>query len=305
MANSITGINDDIILDSMLNAFHSHVLPFEAFSTSFNADVVSRRGATVSVMRATAADAALTKSTHTAYTVQDADSDAVEITLGQPDYVSWGLDDVEVASSSILELERYGRQKGFQLAKKVLQDNLALVTNGNYGAAGFTGAATTFDEDDVVDLKDLLDDADVPEEPRSLILSNAYYNQLLKDASIKDASAFGGSEGIRQGRVAQLMGMNVYRSNLIPANAENLVGFVVHPDAMAVASRYLEPQEGHNYTRAEPLSYTDPITGEAFGMVLGLRDWYDEDTGIRKRVIECVNGSVVGISAGLQRIVSA
>jgi hypothetical protein len=298
MANSITGINDDIILDAALEAFCAGITPLRAFSADFS-PAAGRRGEKVSVLRTSAADAATTKSTATAYTIQDADSDAIEITLGQPVYVSWGLDDTEMAQSSVLSLERYGKQKGFQLAKKVLQDIWALVTNANFGAAAFTGAATTFDEDDAIDIKDAMDDNDCPDGQRSLILSNAYYNQLLKDGSLKDASAYGGAEAIRQGMVPNLVGFDVYRSNLIPANGENLVGMAVFPDAIGVAMRYLQPQEGHKYHRAEPL--TDPETG----ITIGVRDWYDEDSGMRKRVLECVSGSAVGIANGLERMVSA
>jgi hypothetical protein len=298
MANSITGVNDDIIAMSALEAFCATLTPLNAFSTNFSADA-AKKGDKVSILRTIAADAATNKTTHTAYTIQDADSDAVEIPLGQPKYVSWGLDDVEIASSSVLGMETYGKQKGFQLAKAVLQDIWSEITNANFGAAAFTGAATTFDVDDVADIKDACDDADMPEEGRSLILSNAYYTALLKDAGIQASDAFGGSEGIRQGMIPNLMGFNLFRSNLVPANAENLVGFAAHPGGLGVGMRYLQPQEGNTYNRAEAL--VDPESG----LTIGLRDWYSNDTGVRNRVLECVYGFETGVAAGLKRMVSA
>ena len=63
--------------------------------------------------------------------------------------------------------------------------------------------------------------------------------------------------------------------------------------------RYLAPQDGHKYNRAEPLSDSES------GITIGLRDWYDENTGQRKRVWECVYGYEVGIAAGIKRLVSA
>lgn len=298
MANSITGINDDIIAQSALEAFTAWLSPLRAFTLDFNDDAV-KRGDKVSIPRTIAADAATTKTTQADYTIQDADSDAVEVSLGEPVYVSWALDDTEIASSSVLSLELYGQQKAFQLCKKIFQDVLSVVTNANYGAAAYADAAGTFDSDDVVDIKDACDDADMPMAPRSLLLSNAYYNALLKDTGIKGSDAYGGAEAIREGRIPNLAGFNLYQSNLIPGNSENLVGLAAHPSAIAIAMRYLMPQEGHKYNRAE--RFTDP----ELGAVLGLRDWYDEDSGTRKRVLESVYGYVAGITSGIKRITSA
>lgn len=297
MANSITGVNDDIIAQAALEAFTASILPLTAFSTSFSADA-AKKGEKVSVLRTIAADAATDKTTHAAYTIQDADSDSIEVTLAQPKYVSWGLDDTEIANSSVVNMEVYGRQKGYALAKAVLQDILSAVTNANYSTAVFTGAASTFDSDDVVDISVACDTALMPPVMRALILSETYIGALLKDNSIKSAANLGSNEVIREGSIGRLSGFDVFKSVLIPSNSENLVGFVAHPAGMAVAMRYLQPQEGHTYNRAEPL--TDPS-----GITLGLRDWYDNSTGVRCRVLECVYGYKTGIAAGIKRIVSA
>ena len=119
MANSITGINDDIIASAVLRGFSKKIAPMGAFMTDFSSDA-AKKGDKVSVFRDnTAIDTPVIKVTHTDYTIQDADSDAVEISLGQPYYVSWGLDDVEIASSSVLNMENYGERKGNRLAEYV------------------------------------------------------------------------------------------------------------------------------------------------------------------------------------------
>jgi len=86
---------------------------------------------------------------------------------------------------------------------------------------------------------------------------------------------------------------------LIPGNSENLVGFAAHPSAFAIAMRYLKPTDGHKYSKAEPL--TDPATG----ITIGVREWYDENSGSIRKVWECQFGHVLGIAAGLKRITSA
>ena len=152
MANSIAGINDDIISQAVLEGYTTAIAPLVSFATDFSSEA-ARRGEKVSIMRDnTAIDTPLEKTTHADYTIQDADSDAVELTLGQPKYVSWGLDDVEIASSSILTMEKFGRRKGNKLALTILQDIWSEITNANFGAASFTGLASTFDEDDVADV---------------------------------------------------------------------------------------------------------------------------------------------------------
>ena len=297
MANSITGINDDIISQAVLEGYTTAIAPLAAFATDFSSDA-ARRGEKISIMRDnTAIDAAVDKTTHADYTIQDADSDAVEVTLGQPKYVSWGLDDVEIASSSILTMERFGRRKGNLLAKTILQDILSEVTLANFGAAASTGLAANFDEDDVADIAEACDTADWGQDDRYLVLSPAYIAALRKVGAIKDTSGYG-YNAIQSGDIPMLHGFKVIMSNSIPANAENLVGFASDGNGIASAFRYLAPQQGHKYDRAEAL------VGEG-GMTLGLRDWYSEDSGVRKTVIEAVYGYETGISTGIKRIVSA
>jgi len=297
MANSITGINDDVISRAVLEGYTTAIAPLSAFATDFSSEA-ARRGEKVSVMRDnTAIDAALDKTTHTAYTIQDADSDAVELTLGQPKYVSWGLDDVEIANSSVLTMEKFGRRKGNLLAKTILQDIWSEITNANFGAASFTGLASTFDEDDVADIAEDCDSADWAENDRYLVLSPAYITALRKAGAIKDTSGYG-YNAIQNGDIPMLHGFKVIMSNAVPANGENLVGFATDGNGIATAFRYLAPQEGHKYNRAEAL------VGEG-GITLGLRDWYSEDDGVRKHVIESVYAYETGISTGIKRLVSA
>jgi len=297
MANSITGINDDIISRSVLEGYTTAIAPLSALTADFSSDAV-RRGEKVSIMRDnTAIDAALDKTSHGAYAVQDADSDAVEITMGQPKYVSWGLDDSEIANSSVLSMEKFGRRKGNLLAKTVMQDVLSEITAANFGGASFTGAAGTFDEDDVADVAEDCDSADWAQDDRYLVLSPSYVAALRKSGAIKDTSGYG-YNAIQNGDIPMLHGFKVIMSNAIPANGENLVGFATDGNGIASAFRYLAPQEGHKYNRAEAL------VGEG-GITLGLRDWYSEDSGVRKCVIESVYGYETGISTGIKRLVSA
>jgi hypothetical protein len=297
MANSTTGIQDDIIARSVLQGFTAAIAPMAALNTLFS-DAAANRGDRVSVPRlASNLDAAEDKTVGAAYTIQDIDSDAVEIVLNKHKYVSMGNDDIEVANSSALVLERYGVRKGNLLAKTVVQDIFSEITAANFGSAAFTGAASTFDEDDVADIADVCDDDNMPEGDRYLVLSNAYITALRKSGAIKDTAGYG-FNAIQSGQIPMLHGFKIIPSNIIPSNDQNLVGFATDGSGIASAFRYLAPLSGNKYDRAEA------IVGEG-GITLGLRSWYSEDYGNYRSVMECVYGYKTGLAAGIKRLVSA
>jgi len=295
MANTLTNLKHTILVDAALEAFTAAFAPIRAFAHNFSAEA-AQKGDKVRVPFVSAQDAAI-NFTGT-YTIQDADMEGLDITIDKHKFVSFGLTDTEISTMPQLNLERFGRQKGFQLAKAVYQDILSVVTLANYGAAGHTGTAANFDGDDVIDLSTTCDAADWPELERSLILSPAYHAAVRKD--LKLADGFGSDVIMRQGQVPSLDTFgSVYKTSLIPANAENLVGFAAHPDAILAAIRYLQPQEGHKYSTAIPVVDSDS------GITLGFREWYNEDTGQARRVMECNYGYLKGNATAIKRIVSA
>jgi hypothetical protein len=300
MANTLTNLTDTIIVDNAIEAFTAAIAPLTAFANNVSPGP-AEKGDKVKVLSVAAAAAATDFVPATGYTVQDSTAEGLDVSLNKHKFVSWGLNDTEISQNPQLSLERFGRQKGFQLAKAVLQDIWSVVTLANYGAAAFVGTATTFDSDDVVDIGKACDDADWPEDDRSLILSSAYHAALRKDQPIQDASAYGTNDVIRRGQIPSLDTFSaIYKSTLVPANAQNLVGFAAFPDAILVAMRYLMPQEGNKYFQAAAI--TDP---NGSGFTIGFRDWYDENAGQRRKVLECVYGYLKGNGSAIKRITSA
>jgi len=299
MPNALTNMTDTIIGQAALESFTATIAPFNLFSTDCSPAPV-QKGDKVKVALVGASDAA--QDFTGTYTMQDSDAEGLDVSIDKHKFVSYSLSDKEVADKPQVKLEMFGRQKGFQLAKAVMQDVLTLVTAENYGAASFTGAASTFDADDVADLGAVCDAADWPEFARGLVLSPTYWAALLKDAGIQAADAFGGAEAIRQGMIPGLMGFDMYKSSLIPANSWNLVGFCVNPQAILFANRYLEPASKEAATRAG-LEFA-PLTGEG-GVTLGFREWYDNDSGTVKRVLECNYGYLKGLGTAIKSMVSA
>lgn len=295
MANALTNLTNEILAQRIFGAFTDMIAPLNAFASDFS-DEAANRGNTIKVAFVEAADAATAFSG--TYTMQDADATGKDITLDQHQFVSWSLTDLELANRSQLSLDMFVMRKANALASAVLQNVWALVTNANFGAAAFTGAAATFDTDDVADIREDCVQAKWPNVNRSLILDETYVTNLIKDDSLKDFSQSGSTATLREGAIGRVHGFDTFESTLIPANGENLVGFAAHPDAIYVAMRYLEPQANHNYYRVEKL------TNES-GMTLGYREWYDNDTGTGKVVIEALWGRLLGNGNAIKRMVSA
>lgn len=298
MPNTIdTSLNNELVSSAVLNAFTSEITPILGFSTNFS-DAIGSRGDTVHVPYVPLASAALTFSDSTGYVRQDTTLNKRTVELNRHRFVSWRVTDLEQTRSTAISLEMFGQQKGFQLARAVFQDILSAVTAANYGAAALTSTAANFDSNDVADVALACDLIDMPSAPRSLILGSAYFWALAKDNGIKSSDAFGGPEAIREGRIPNIYGFNTFKSNLIPANAQNLVGMAAYPSALAVAMRYLAPAGGggDGVYRA----VTDPS-----GITLGYREFYDNDLGERIAVMEALYGYSVGEASALRRIVSA
>lgn len=297
MANTIdTNLQNNIISQSALEAFTSILAPLSAFSTSFN-DEASQRGKTITAAKLANTDTA-DDFTGT-YTAMNTTYDDVQITLSQHKFVTWHITDTERSQSSAVELERFGYQKGGDLAKAVFQDVLSQVTNANYSSK-ITKTSSDFDSDEVADLREDGLDANLYPDQCSLVLANSYFTSLLKDSDLAHAMNYGSAEVIQGGRVPSLFGIkSVYETNSIPANSEALNGFYTHPSAMAVAMRYLEPLNTSEYISARRVS--DPDTG----IVMGYREFYSPDTGTQTAVLECVYGFAVGIPGNLIRIVAS
>jgi hypothetical protein len=296
MPNTLdSGLNGTLISQAGLDAFVGAFAPMQAFTTDFDPAPASKSD-TIQVPYVPAASAAADFAG--TYTRQDSTLNKRTITLNKHKFVSWYLSDVAIAKSPAVALERFGTQKGYQLAKAVFQDILSAVTLANYGAAASTGVAANFDFADVIDIKQVCDAADMPEAPRSLILGSSYYNALLKDTVIKDASALGATAN-QTGSLPNLSGFITYRSSLIPANGENLVGFAAYPSALVTAMRYLQPSG-----RSQDGVYR-PVADESTGITLGYREFYDNDKGEVVAVLEAFYGYALGEASSLKRIVSA
>ena len=298
MANTIDPkLANNIISQSALEQFASILAPLNAFSTSFNNEA-GQRGEKVTILNLANTSSAKAFDPDKGYESQDTTYGETQIELNKHMMVTWHITDKQRANSSAVELERFGFQKGADLAKSVFQDICGEVVSTNY-TSKLTSTASNFDSDDVADMRSLAIANNLPVESLSLVLNNGHFTNLLKDNAVASALNYGSSDAIRGGDVPSLFGIpSVYETNSIPDNDENLQGFLAHPCGLAVAMRYLEPTSSQEYIASRRVS--DPDTG----MVMGYREFYDAKFGIQTAVLECVYGFKVGRPEGIVRLVA-
>ena len=294
--NTLGGVNLAVIAQQSLDVLQDVLPPLRAFTTDFSAEVAVR-GASVTTRVATQPTSA-SLATGYAANAQNSTTTAKTVTLGAPTGLVLGFSDEEWSKSSINLHDIFIRPGLNAVANDMMDDALALVTNANFGAAAFTGAAGDFDADDVADLAQTLSTAKVPRNDRFLMLSPTYFASLAKDDAIQAAYAFGGAEAIRDNRVPRVHGFNVVEYTDIPSNSENLVGLCGAPQGIIIAARV--PATPDNFT-GEIMNVTDPESG----LTIQLRKWYSADDGQYYLSMASMWGVAVGVSGNITRLVSA
>ncbi len=283
---TLTNLDNEIMANSALEGFIAELLPLSVFSRSFS-DEAAQRGGQVLVPLI----AGLSATTFTGtYNLSGGTQTVVTVTINRHKRVAVGQDDLTRWNSSRANLEAYSYQMGAALGVAVLQDILSLVTTANFGQATAI-ASTAMDIPQIRACRLALNTNNVPKRPRALILDCTPYDALLSVTNFVQAHMAMSPETLREGSVGRAMGFDLYELNS-QFIAPSVIGFAAHADAIAIAMRYLAPQEGNSYRDARPV--TDPVTGATFG----IRDHYDDTIGQRFINLEAVYGYSVGISQG-------
>ncbi len=297
MATVNSTLNDQIISQKAIEAFSAELAPLRAFSTDFS-DETAAKGAAVQV----AVPANITAgTTENAYETEETASLGVAtVPLSSYAKATVGITDKQFANSSAARLEMFAIQQAKAVARKIILDAWALIINATYSQK-VTKALASFSSADIRAMRVILDKANVPVTDRSLILYPDQYDKLTGDTTISIASAlhYGGTEVVRDGMIPRFLGFDLFNSNILPGNSENLVGFALHPSAMAIAIRTLKPQEPSEYLEASVV--TDPATG----IGLGYRRHYSTAKGTHFCTFEAIYGAVAVNTTGLCRLVTA
>ena len=293
MANSIGGVNLAQIAQQTLETLSAEMPIVSAFTTDFSSDVADV-GESVSTRVASAVSAGDATS---GYSATDVSSTAKTITLNKHKHFTAAFTDLEIAKGGMDMLERtFVRPAVHAVVNAMLDDLLALVVNATYSNNTVVTAAN-FGADDVATLAGDLTTLNVPRSPRSMVIKPAYYAALAKDNAIQASYAFGNPGAIQDNNIPRVHGFDVLEYSDIPANSENLEGFVCGKEALIIAGR--QPALPENWAGAVE-SVQDPDTG----ITLQLRNWYEGKDGAQYITATLIYGVSAGTDS-LKRILSA
>lgn len=291
-----------VLLQDVVRAFAKVLFPLRSFSTVFGN--VPLQGTDEVVVPYYALDTSSSTDFVAANgydTFSNTSTSSKKVTVNKRKYQGLTWTSSELRRQPYLDLVRLAGLKVEKLGIDIHADVLSLITAANYGAAAYTGAASTFDSDVISDVRLKCNQAFWPENGRSLFVDDTYDNNLLKDTAIKSSMNFGGSEAIRQGKVPNIFGFDYFHSSMIPANGENLTGFAAFMSAILIATSPIQPTEEVRNLQTTYEVVVDDITGIA----LEYKRWGDATMDTSKEVIECNYGYALGEAAAIKRIVSA
>lgn len=153
----VGALNMDVILDSALMAFKRPILPLKMFSTVFAN--VQLKGTDYIDVPYYPLQGIASKDFNGTYDFATGAGAKLDMRrIGGPGnwkrkYQPMAMTSAQVARLPALSAEKIGALKGEKLALDVIQDILSVVTAANFPSVAFTGAASTFDGDDVVDIR--------------------------------------------------------------------------------------------------------------------------------------------------------
>ena len=274
----LTNLDNEIFANSALEGFVNELLMLTAFSRNFSA-APGTKGNDILVPLI----GGLTATTFNgSYNISGGTQSVITVSLNRHKIVRVGQNDLTAASSSAATLEAYSYQAGAELGRAVLTDILTLVNSTNFGIAT-AFVSTAMDVPHIRAARLALNIDNVPKEPRALALDCTPYDSLLGVTNFVQAQLKASAEAINDGTIGRALGFGIYEVNGL-FTQPSVIGFAAHANAIAIAMRYLQPQQGNSYADARPIS--DPRTGLTFG----LRDHYDNNTGERYVNLECNYG---------------
>lgn len=182
-----------------------------------------------------------------------ADTDSLLIDQGK--YWAFQLDDVANVQALINMLPKWAENASERLKIVVDTDVLAYLVgkasatnlgatagrvsqNINLGIAATPVSITKANVIDyIVDLGTVMDEANVPETGRKLVIP-AWMAGMIKKSDLKDASLTGDAVSIaRNGRLGVIDRFELYVSNLLPKTGANSYVFAIHPKSLSFATQ--------------------------------------------------------------------
>ncbi len=279
-----TNLNNEIFARNAIQGLCSILFPLSKLAHNFSPDSGQKGDQVLVPLIST-----LTATTFSAYNICNGTKTVATINLNKHKHIAVGQRDITYHSSSESDLKSFSYQMGKALGTLVLTDILSLVTTANFTAAGTTTLAS-FDVYQMRAARLALNKANAPIMPRTTFLDCDPYDVLLGITNFVQAQMFADNQVLKEGRIGRALGTDLIEINNLFASGASVMAFMAHPDAIAVAMRYVEPQAGNKYSNLQRIE--DPETG----LVIGLREHYDENVGEAYINLECLYGYTVGLT---------
>lgn len=301
MANSISNIDLSILGTTALDVAQNKNLPFNVFSSRYEAGKVEGDVVKVYPLGAPTAAAAWNDGTNN-YTDGNPDAEAfIDVTLNQRKKTSFELSSDDYLRIGEANLQLKIKSYVSELARDANAYLMGLITAANFGGAVHTGAASTLD----VDAIGAINAADDVQKwnttgKMNMVLAPAYYQNLITEASIVNVNQRGSNDANSNGTFGStLMGWDMYQLNTIPANGENLVGFIT--DSRGIACAFGVKSDWDNKKTYFNQTFVDPETGFTYKMVV------TESPETHNMIFhfESLYGASKGQEDAIKRIVSA
>jgi hypothetical protein len=303
MALSLSNLDIKVMGDAIVLASQRQILPFGAFAQKVDVKPDVMLGDTVQVpyLYKAAAASAYNASSNNYKTDNGGTAGTKAVTLNKHYKSGFTITGAQYNRMGDAWVQATLQSHIEAVYESLFLDGTGLITNANFGAAAVTGIASTFDATDMNRLRKALRANVGPTIPLVAALTPDYYENLLEDASLKNAYAYGGTEVARDGVLRGVRGISeTFESNLIPSNSENLVGFAT--DRTGILMGLCIPQKPagmENLVDYQLLN--DPMTG----LTIGVYKQWDDATHSAILGAEVMGGFAVGRAAGLVRIMSA
>lgn len=291
---STVNFNDGIFAQEALTAFVTALTPLSIFSHSYSAETIAK-GNAVYVPRIdalTATTFSYLSNNNMPYENTGGTINTITVNLSEQFIQGVDFTDQQFANSSAIDYAQLGALQGATLGKTVVQRVMSLFTTANFGAAALNLPIASFSRASTVSLRGIMAKRDVDPRKCSLLVNEDLMTSLLSDATIYQTYS-SNANVVQDGNINALAGMRLIDTNLLPTNGISLAGICAFPDSIALAMRYLAPQDGGPY--AEVRRVVDPVSG----VVMGYRRHQNPGAGKMYANFDCFFGMAVGLSLGL------
>jgi hypothetical protein len=295
MATTLNDVSARIFSTALITEGNKVLAPLQAFSLDLSREVVNAKGDTVEATVFGATTAAAFNKTSNNYGTAQGSTRSVPVVMSTHLKDSFAIDDAKALSSPVPYFTGAGKASAEALGAGILDTVFALLTVAKFSQESVLTLASIA-KLNFAGLRKIATDAKINPRQAALVLSSDYFSALL---ALLDSNTYGGTEAIRTGVVPGLFGFSkVVEAPSLPT-AENLIGYICRPEALAVAGRYLQPQAPGAYEEIGQMY--DDVTGLTFGV----RKLGNGLTGEVIQTVEALFGASECEPKSLVRLISA